>query len=101
MKRMYGDFEMTKYGPQQNRNKKRKRHVDEDDFTVLPELLDLYGPPGGSGPDPHSSGDSYFNKLRNKRQSSNFNRNSNSRGSSSSQSKPSTTNNNESNSTGR
>lgn len=76
MKRMYGDFEMSsRYPPLQTNGRKRKRHVQgmEDDFTILPELMDLHGVPG-SLDDPvlfGGSGDSYFGRLRDKRQSSN------------------------------
>lgn len=76
MKRMYGDFEMSSRYPPLQTNRKRKRHVQgmDDDFTILPELMDLYGVPGSLN-DPVSSfggsGDSYFGRLRDKRQSSN------------------------------
>lgn len=73
MKRMYGDFEMTSRYPPSQPNRKRKRHVQgmDDDFTLLPDLMDLYGLPGSlNDPEPIlSSGDSYFGRLRNKRQS--------------------------------
>ncbi|EAT39601.1 AAEL008596-PA [Aedes aegypti] len=74
MKRMYGDFEMSSRYPPLQTNRKRKRQVQgmDDDFTILPELMDLYGVPG-SADDPVSfggSGDSYFGRLRDKRQSS-------------------------------
>ncbi|XP_058450663.1 protein spaetzle 3 [Malaya genurostris] len=77
MKRMYGDFEMTSRNPPPLQpSRKRKRHLQETDdhFTILPELMDLYGVPGS--PDApemfvNGAGDSYFGKLRNKRQSQN------------------------------
>ncbi|XP_058814843.1 protein spaetzle 3 [Topomyia yanbarensis] len=76
MKRMYGDFEMSSRNPPQQQSRKRKRHLQEadDHFTILPELMDLYGVPGS--PDAPEmfvggGGDSYFGKLRNKRQSQN------------------------------
>lgn len=71
MKRMYGDFEMnTGYGPplQQNKKKKKKRNAARYDDVLSPELMDLYGPPG-TPPEPVR--DSYFSKLRNKRQAQN------------------------------
>ncbi|XP_053672565.1 protein spaetzle 3 [Anopheles nili] len=73
MKRMYGDFEMASRFPT-SPGRKRKRSAsgggpydgeDDDDFTLLPELMDLYGDPGG---DVRLGGDSYFSKLRKKRQ---------------------------------
>ncbi|XP_055638968.1 protein spaetzle 3 [Toxorhynchites rutilus septentrionalis] len=76
MKRMYGDFEMTsRYSPPPQGGNKRKRHLQgstDDHFTILPELMDLYGVPGSpDGPQEFASGrgDSYFGRLRNKRQS--------------------------------
>uniref|UniRef100_A0AAG5DEY5 Spaetzle domain-containing protein n=1 Tax=Anopheles atroparvus TaxID=41427 RepID=A0AAG5DEY5_ANOAO len=79
MKRMYGDFEMTSRFPS-SPGRKRKRSAtggdgpDDGDFTLLPELMDLYGEPGGAV---RLGGDSYFSTLRKKRQ----NQNSNARGS--------------------
>ncbi|XP_055540132.1 protein spaetzle 3 [Wyeomyia smithii] len=74
MKRMYGDFEMTRSPPLQP-NRKRKRHLQDvdDHFTLLPELMDLYGEPGSPNAPELSvgGGDSYFGRLRDKRQSSN------------------------------
>uniref|UniRef100_A0A182PLP9 Spaetzle domain-containing protein n=1 Tax=Anopheles epiroticus TaxID=199890 RepID=A0A182PLP9_9DIPT len=72
MKRMYGDFEMASRLPMAP-GRKRKRSApgdpyDGDDFTLLPELMDLYGEPGG---DVRIGGDSYFSKLRKKRQNQN------------------------------
>ncbi|XP_062547418.1 protein spaetzle 3 isoform X2 [Armigeres subalbatus] len=75
MKRMYGDFEMTSRFPPGQNNRKRKRHVQgmDDEFTILPELMDLYGVPGSLDAPAFSggNGDSYFGRLRDKRQSSN------------------------------
>ncbi|XP_053693790.1 protein spaetzle 3 [Sabethes cyaneus] len=74
MKRMYGDFEMSRTPPLQP-SRKRKRHLQDvdDHFTILPELMDLYGVPGSpDAPEMFvSGGDSYFGRLRDKRQSSN------------------------------
>lgn len=78
MKRMYGDFEMTSrypplQQPGQTGGRKRKRHLQgaDDPFTILPELMDLYGAPGSADePDLYvNGGESYFGKLRKKRQS--------------------------------
>uniref|UniRef100_A0A4Y0BI94 Spaetzle domain-containing protein n=1 Tax=Anopheles funestus TaxID=62324 RepID=A0A4Y0BI94_ANOFN len=75
MKRMYGDFEMASRFPSSSPGRKRKRSVpgmdpygDDDEFTLLPELMDLYGEPGG---EVRLGGDSYFSKLRKKRQNQN------------------------------
>lgn len=77
MKRMYGDFEMTSrypplQQPGQTGGRKRKRHLQgtDDPFTILPELMDLYGVPGSPDePDMYvNGGESYFGKLRKKRQ---------------------------------
>ncbi|XP_052894374.1 protein spaetzle 3 [Anopheles moucheti] len=75
MKRMYGDFEMASRFPPSSPGRKRKRSVpgtdpygDDDEFTLLPELMDLYGEPGG---EVRLGGDSYFSKLRKKRQNQN------------------------------
>lgn len=84
MKRMYGDFEMTSRYPPLQPSRKRKRHAQgmDDDFTILPDLMDLYGVPGSlNEPEPIlSSGDSYFGRLRNKRQSTGGRSNSGSGG---------------------
>ncbi|XP_058058177.1 protein spaetzle 3 [Anopheles bellator] len=74
MKRMYGDFEMASQFPSSPSGRKRKRSAggggpedDDDEFTLLPELMDLYGDPGGPV---RLGGESYFRKLaRSKRQS--------------------------------
>lgn len=74
MKRMYGYFEAeNEYGSTFQQGKKRKRMVNSDDANPLnlPELDEIYFP-SGEGPNPvrdaGPTGDSYFNKLRNKRQ---------------------------------
>lgn len=88
MKRMYGYFEAeNEYGSQLQQGKKRKRMLYGDDFNPpnLPDLEELYGPPG-DGPDPvrdaGPTGDSYFNKMRKKRQTRNNSSSSSSRTSS-------------------
>lgn len=59
------------YGSVLSQSKKRKRNAEAFEPDWAAEML---GPPG-SGPDPireaGPTGDSYFNKLRNKRQTSN------------------------------
>lgn len=74
MKRMYGYFEAeNEFGSTLQQGRKRKRMLYGDDANPpnLPELDEIYFPPG-EGPNPvrdaDSSGDSYFSKLRNKRQ---------------------------------
>jgi hypothetical protein len=74
MKRMYGYFEAeNEYGSTFQQGKKRKRMLYGEDANPpnLPELDEIYFPPG-EGPNPirdaGPSGDSYFSKLRNKRQ---------------------------------
>lgn len=77
MKRMYGYFEAeNEYGSTLQQGKKRKRMVYGDDANPpnLPDLDEIYYPPG-EGPNPiheaSATGDSYFSKLRNKRQTRN------------------------------
>jgi hypothetical protein len=83
MKRMYGYFEAeNEYGSAFQQGNKRKRSADSNPPN-LPELDDIYFPPG-EGPNPiydaGPSGDSYFSKLRSKRQSRNNNSNRSSGG---------------------
>ncbi|CAG9797876.1 unnamed protein product [Chironomus riparius] len=75
MKRMYGYFEAeNEYGSTFQQGKKRKRMLYGEDANPpnLPELDEIFFPPG-EGPNPITdagpSGDSYFSKLRSKRQS--------------------------------
>ncbi|CRK93249.1 CLUMA_CG006792, isoform A [Clunio marinus] len=74
MKRMYGYFEAeNEYGSTFQQGKKRKRMLYGADANPpnLPDLDEIYFPPG-EGPNPvrdaGPTGDSYFSKLRNKRQ---------------------------------
>jgi hypothetical protein len=74
MKRMYGYFEAeNEYGSSIQQGKKRKRMLygAAANPPNLPDLDEIYYPPG-EGPNPvrdaGPSGDSYFSKLRNKRQ---------------------------------
>jgi len=85
MKRMYGYFEAeNEYGSTLQQGKKRKRMLYGADVNPpnLPDLDEIYFPPG-EGPNPiHDagpSGDSYFSKLRNKRQTRNSSSSSSSR----------------------
>lgn len=74
MKRMYGNFEMNEdYGSVLSQTKRRKRGSEYPDDVLEPDwAAEMFGPPG-SGPDPvreaGPTGDSYFAKLRDKRQS--------------------------------
>lgn len=75
MKRMYGYFEAeNEYGSTFQQGKRRKRTLYGEDANPpnLPELDEIFFPPG-EGPNPirdaGPSGDSYFSKLRGKRQS--------------------------------
>jgi hypothetical protein len=77
MKRMYGYFEAeNEYGSSFQQGKKRKRQLYETDANPLnlPDLDEIYFPPG-EGPNPvrdaGPTGDSYFSNLRNKRQTRN------------------------------
>jgi hypothetical protein len=83
MKRMYGYFEAeNEYGSTLQQGKKRKRMLYDSDSNPpnLPDLDEIYFPPG-EGPNPvrdaGPSGDSYFSKLRNKRQTRNSSSSSN------------------------
>lgn len=70
MKRMYGAFEAeSEYGSALKQGKKRKRMLYDEDF--LPDLEELWSSPGDL-PNPENvepTGDSFFNKIREKRQS--------------------------------
>lgn len=77
MKRMYGYFEAeNEYGSSFQQGKKRKRMLYAADANPpnLPDLDEIYYPPG-EGPNPvrdaGPTGDSYFSNLRNKRQTRN------------------------------
>lgn len=83
MKRMYGYFEAeNEYGSTFQQGKKRKRMLfgSDENPPNLPDLDEIYFPPG-EGPNPvrdaGPTGDSYFSKLRNKRQTRNSSSSSN------------------------
>jgi hypothetical protein len=85
MKRMYGYFEAeNEYGSTFQQGKKRKRMLYGADANPpnLPDLDEIYYPPG-EGPNPvrdaGPSGDSYFSKMRNKRQTRNSSSSNNNR----------------------
>lgn len=76
MRRMYGDFEMNMDdgGPRQQTKKRRRRFIDEPDIFIPPGVFPAVIPPDDvEGPHRAAAeehGESYFGKLRNKRQSS-------------------------------
>ena len=75
MRRMYGDFEITnEYGPPTQQNRRRRRYLDDPDIFIPPGSL-----PADKIHDDNADhvehGDSYFGKLRTKRQNSNTNNN--------------------------
>ncbi|XP_037928870.1 protein spaetzle 3-like, partial [Teleopsis dalmanni] len=79
MRRMYGDFEMVldNKGPRQQTKKRKRRFIDEPDIFIPPGAFPAVIPDDETHPHAEEAGESYFGKLRNKRQSSNQNRNSN------------------------
>nr|CAD7203989.1 unnamed protein product [Timema douglasi] len=71
MKRMYGEFQMsTEYGPPRESRRTNKREAPS-----LPGVPDLHGPPVVDPATDKQSGESYFSKLRQTRQSSSFRNN--------------------------
>nr|CAD7606768.1 unnamed protein product [Timema genevievae] len=71
MKRMYGEFQMsTEYGPPRESRRTNKREAPS-----LPGVPDLHGPPVVDPANDKQSGESYFSKLRQTRQSSSFRNN--------------------------
>lgn len=74
MRRMYGDFEMQT--TDSGTTKKRRRSIDEPDLFDIPGVPDMISKPGGGShleitPD-SEIGETYFGKLRKKRQGTNF-----------------------------
>ncbi|KAL9924101.1 spaetzle domain-containing protein 3 isoform 1-T3 [Glossina fuscipes fuscipes] len=71
MRRMYGDFEMNmdNGGPKQQAKKRKKRFIDEPDIFIPPGVLPSVITENDRL-DAHAeeTGESYFGKLRNKRQ---------------------------------
>ncbi|XP_036325355.1 protein spaetzle 3-like [Rhagoletis pomonella] len=78
MRRMYGDFEMNLEpgGPQSQTKKRKRRFIDDPDIFIPPGAFPAFVPDNEAGAEPHAgeAGESYFGKLRNKRQ---INRNAN------------------------
>ncbi|XP_054744627.1 protein spaetzle 3 [Anastrepha obliqua] len=78
MRRMYGDFEMNLEpgGPQSQTKKRKRRFIDDPDIFIPPGAFPAFVPDDGGSTEPHAeeAGESYFGKLRNKRQT---NRNAN------------------------
>nr|CAD7464215.1 unnamed protein product [Timema tahoe] len=71
MKRMYGEFQMsTEYGPPRESRRTNKREAPS-----LPGVPDLHSPPVVDPANDKQSGESYFSKLRQTRQSSSFRNN--------------------------
>uniref|UniRef100_A0A1A9V1V7 Spaetzle domain-containing protein n=1 Tax=Glossina austeni TaxID=7395 RepID=A0A1A9V1V7_GLOAU len=71
MRRMYGDFEMNmdNGGPKQQTKKRKKRFIDEPDIFVPPGVLpSVIIENDAVGAHAEETGESYFGKLRNKRQ---------------------------------
>ncbi|XP_061389024.1 protein spaetzle 3 [Musca vetustissima] len=80
MRRMYGDFEMNMDdgGPRQQTKKRRRRFIDEPDIFLPPGAYPSFVPDDEVEPHDEEHGESYFGKLRNKRQAENQgNRNNN------------------------
>lgn len=71
MRRMYGDFEMNmdNGGPKQQTKKRKKRFIDEPDIFIPPGVLpSVITENDAVGAHAEEAGESYFGKLRNKRQ---------------------------------
>lgn len=75
MKRMYGDFEMNgEYGPETSSSPRRRKKRSDD----LPDGGPNFKVQSQSRPGVIQGGDSYFDKIRNPRQSFTNNRSSDS-----------------------
>ncbi|XP_067623429.1 protein spaetzle 3-like [Eurosta solidaginis] len=72
MRRMYGDFEMNLEpgGPQSQTKKRKRRFIDDPDIFIPPGAFPAFVPDDDGTTEPHAeeAGESYFGKLRNKRQ---------------------------------
>lgn len=66
MRRMYGDFEMTDGGPPETTKRKRDTNSTRINYPGVP---DVFGPPDPLNTDELHHGDSYFAKVRDRRQS--------------------------------
>lgn len=67
---MYGDFEMNmdQGGPKQQTKKRKRRFIDEPDIFVPPGTYPSFIPDDEVEPHAEEAGESYFGKLRSKRQ---------------------------------
>ncbi|XP_073827435.1 spaetzle domain-containing protein 3 isoform X2 [Musca autumnalis] len=76
MRRMYGDFEMNmdNGGPNQQTKKRRRRFIDEPDIFLPPGAFPSFVADDDVEPHDEEHGESYFGKLRNKRQANQGNR---------------------------
>lgn len=79
MRRMYGDFEMNmdNGGPRQQSKKRKRRFIDEPDIFLPPGAYPSFVADDEVEPHDEEEGESYFGKLRNKRQSNQGNRGGN------------------------
>ena len=70
MRRMYGDFEMNMSdgGPRQQTKKRKRRFIDEPDIFMPPGVYPTFVPDDKVEGHAEEQGESYFGKLRNKRQ---------------------------------
>lgn len=77
MRRMYGDFEMNMNdgGPRQQTKKRKRRFIDEPDIFLPPGVFPTFVPDDKVDAHAEEQGESYFGKLRNKRQTNQGNRN--------------------------
>ncbi|XP_037805555.1 protein spaetzle 3 [Lucilia sericata] len=77
MRRMYGDFEMNMSdgGPRQQTKKRKRRFIDEPDIFLPPGVFPTFVPDDKVEEHAEEQGESYFGKLRNKRQTNQGNRN--------------------------
>ncbi|XP_013098035.2 protein spaetzle 3 [Stomoxys calcitrans] len=77
MRRMYGDFEMNmdNGGPRQQTKKRKRRFIDEPDIFLPPGAFPSFVADDEVEPHAEEHGESYFGKLRKKRQSNQGNRN--------------------------
>ncbi|KAI8125579.1 Protein spaetzle 3 [Lucilia cuprina] len=77
MRRMYGDFEMNMSdgGPRQQTKKRKRRFIDEPDIFLPPGVFPTFVPDDKVEEHAEEQGESYFGKLRHKRQTNQGNRN--------------------------
>uniref|UniRef100_A0A1I8M8Y4 Spaetzle domain-containing protein n=1 Tax=Musca domestica TaxID=7370 RepID=A0A1I8M8Y4_MUSDO len=79
MRRMYGDFEMNMDdgGPRQQTKKRKRRFIDEPDIFLPPGAYPSFVADDEVEPHDEEHGESYFGKLRTKRQANQGNRDGN------------------------